>query len=167
MERPLIISNTTPLINFAEIGRMDLLEALFGSLVIPPAVASELTDKSSLFPRAAQVPSLGFISMRLPTDQLLVRSLASRVHPGEAECLVLAMEDPGSLLLLDDLGAREFAASNGLLYTGTLGCLAEAKKRGLISAIAPLLQELRAKARFWIADRLEDRVLRDARVKSS
>ncbi len=165
MERPLIISNTTPLINFAEIGRMDLLEALFGSLIIPPAVVKELTDKSNLFPRAAKVPSLNFISVLSPVDHLLVKSMASRVHPGEAECLVLAMEHPGALLLLDDLGAREFAASNGLLYTGTLGCLAEAKKRGLISAITPLLQELRIKARFWIAGRLEDRVLRDAGEK--
>lgn len=165
MESLLIISNTTPLINFAEIGRMDLLEALFGSLVIPPAVVGELTGKFGLFPQAAQVPSLDCISMRPPTDQLLVKSLASQVHPGEAECLVLAMEHPGSLLLLDDLGAREFAASNGLLYTGTLGCLTEAKKRGLISAIGPLLQELRTKSRFWIADRLEDRVLRDVGEK--
>jgi predicted nucleic acid-binding protein len=39
MESALIISNTTPLINFAEIGRMDVLEALFGSITIPPAVA--------------------------------------------------------------------------------------------------------------------------------
>lgn len=31
MESALIISNTTPLINFAEIGRMDVLEALFGA----------------------------------------------------------------------------------------------------------------------------------------
>ena len=144
---------------------MDVLEALFGSLIIPPAVVSELMDKTQLFPRAAQVPSLGFISIHAPADQLLIKSLASRVHPGEAECLVLAMEHPGSLLLLDDLGAREFAASNALLYTGTLGCLAEAKKRGLIPAITPLLQELRTKARFWIADRLEERVLRDAGEK--
>lgn len=162
MEQPLIISNTTPLINFAEIGRMELLEALFGSLVIPPAVVKELTDKSHLFPRAAQVPTLDFISVHSPTDHRLVKSVASRVHPGEAECLVLAMEHPGSLLLLDDLGAREFAASNGLLHTGTLGCLAEARKREMIPAIEPLLQELRTKARFWLSDRLEARVLRDA-----
>lgn len=70
MERPLIISNTMPLINFAEIGRMDLLEALFGALVIPPAVVSELTGKSSLFPRAARVPSVGCISVLPPADQL-------------------------------------------------------------------------------------------------
>ncbi|MBE2287213.1 MAG: DUF3368 domain-containing protein [Prosthecobacter sp.] len=162
MEKPLIISNTTPLINFAEIGCLDVLQGLFGSLVIPPAVRAELTEKSSLFPKAAQVPSLPFIELAAPEDRLLVKSLASRLHPGEAECLALAMEHPGSLLLLDDLAAREFATSNGLLFTGTLGCLAEAKQRGLITAIKPLIDELRIRARFWISDRLVERVLRDA-----
>ena len=42
MAQPLTISNTTPLINFAEIGRMDLLRELFGTLIIPPAVQREL-----------------------------------------------------------------------------------------------------------------------------
>ena len=32
MEAPIVICNTTPVINFAEIGRMDVLERLFGRL---------------------------------------------------------------------------------------------------------------------------------------
>ena len=74
----------------------------------------------------------------------------------------LAMEHPGSLLVLDDLGAREIAASNALLHTGTLGCLAEAKKRGLIPALEPVFLELKTKAHFWIGGHLEKRMLRDA-----
>lgn len=160
MESPLIISNTTPLINFAEIGRMDVLEALFGTLVIPPAVTEELAAKSGLFPKASQVPALPHIMLMAPADQLLVKGLASRVHRGEAECLALAMEHPGSLLLLDDLAAREFATANGLLFTGTIGCLVQAKQQGLLQAIQPMLHELRTKARFWITDRLAEQVLR-------
>lgn len=68
----------------------------------------------------------------------------------------------GSLLLLDDLAAREVAASNSLLHTGTLGCLVQARQKSIILAIKPLLQELRTKSRFWISAVLEDRVLRDA-----
>ena len=158
----MIISNTTPLINFAVIGRMEVLEVLFGTLTIPPAVAIELAEKSLLFPQATLVPSLPFVKTTAPVDPLLVKSLVTRVHPGEAEYLALAMEHPGSLLLLDDLGAREIAASHGLLYTGTLGCLVEAKKRGLLPELATVVQELKTKARFWISDQLEARVLRDA-----
>ena len=53
----MIISNTTPLINFAEIGRMEVLEGLFGTLVIPPAVADELAAKSMLFPMPFSTPA--------------------------------------------------------------------------------------------------------------
>ena len=54
MEGPLIISNTTPLINFAEIGRLDLLSELFGTVVIPPAVEAEVSAKSALFPTSSE-----------------------------------------------------------------------------------------------------------------
>ena len=162
MERPLIISNTTPLINFAEIGRMDVLEALFGSIAIPSAVVNELASEAELFPTAARVPALTSITRMTPADRLLVQGFAGRVHRGEAECLALAMEHPDSLLLLDDLAARELAASNNLLFTGTLGCLVQAKHQHIIPAIRPLLQELRAKSRFWVSATLEERLLRDA-----
>lgn len=161
MEGPLIISNTTPLINFAEIGRMDVLEALFGSVTITPAVVDELRVKSALFPLTARVPALPAICIQAPADRLLVRGYAAQVHAGEAECLALAMEHPGSLLLLDDLAARGLASANRLLFTGTLGCLTQAKKQGLITAMRPLLRELRTNTRFWISDVLEKRVMRD------
>lgn len=162
MESRLIISNTTPLINFAEIDRLDLLSELFGTVVIPPAVEREVAAKFSPFPKAADAVRRGQFPIVTPADQLLVRALSAGIHPGEAECLALALEHPGSLLLLDDLAAREVAAANGCLCTGTVGCLAEAKKRGLIPSLAPLIDELRTKARFWITDRLAERVLRDA-----
>jgi len=38
----LIVCNTSPLINLAEIGRLDLLEMLPGEACIPPAVRDEL-----------------------------------------------------------------------------------------------------------------------------
>ncbi|MDZ4286982.1 MAG: DUF3368 domain-containing protein [Prosthecobacter sp.] len=160
MAGSLIISNTTPLINFAAIGRMDVLQALFGNLVIPPAVRNELEAKSILFPNSARIHDLPNISIKAPADRLLVGSLAARVHGGEAECL--ALEHPGSLVLLDDLAARELAATNGILFTGTLGCVARAKQRGLFPAIEPVLDDLRTKARFWISDRLAEHVLRSA-----
>ncbi len=55
MDGAMIISITTPLINFAEIGKMEVLESLFGTLYIPPAVTNELAAKSVHFPLVAQV----------------------------------------------------------------------------------------------------------------
>jgi predicted nucleic acid-binding protein len=72
------------------------------------------------------------------------------------------MEHPGSLLILDDLQARALASSNGLPFTGTLGCLVEAKARGIVDTVAPLIEKLRVSARFWISLELETQVLNDA-----
>jgi len=156
----LIISNTTPIINFAEIARLDLPEKLFGKVTVPQAVVDELQAKRTLFPRAAHaVTSLNVIC---PQDRLLVRGFQSVVHAGEAECLALAMENPGSLLILDDLQARAMASANGLPFTGTMGLLVEAKSRELVDALAPLIEALRVSARFWISSELEMKILSDA-----
>ncbi|MCP5544216.1 MAG: DUF3368 domain-containing protein [Akkermansiaceae bacterium] len=159
-EGKLIISNTTPVINFAEIGRIDVLEGLFGNVVVPPGVVDELCAKRDLFPAAGDAADR--LNVRRPEDRLLVRGFRSVVHPGEAECLALAMENPGSLLILDDLQARALAAANGLRFTGTLGCLVEAKAMGLVDSVAPLIERLRVSARFWISKEVEARVLKDA-----
>lgn len=163
MEDTLIISNTTPIINFAEIGRIDLLESLFGTVVIPPAVEKEVRVKASPFPHASKIVEQGNYPIVAPADELLVRALCATVHPGEAECIALAMERQGSLLLLDDLGARDMAKANGCLFIGTVGILIEANRSGLIGDLEPFFSDLRTKARFWLADNLVDQVLRELR----
>lgn len=158
-EGRLIVSNTTPIINLAEIERLDVLEGLFGKVVVPPAVVDELVAKRELFPKAGHAADLFEIVQ--PQDRLLVRGFASVAHAGEAECLALAMENPGSLLILDDLQARALATANSLPFTGTLGLLVEAKAKGLVHAVAPLIEKLRVSARFWISSELETRILNE------
>ena len=70
MEDTLIISNTTPIINFAEIGRVDLLESLFGTVVIPPAVEKEVRAKASPFPHASKMVEQGSFPIVAPADEL-------------------------------------------------------------------------------------------------
>jgi predicted nucleic acid-binding protein len=150
------------LIYLAEIGRLDLLEVLPGKVCLTPAVCDELRAKSGLFPNAALTVETGRFATLSPADDLLVRNLATTVHRGEAECLALGMENPGALLILDDLSARAVASANGLPYTGTLGILSAAKARGHVTALVPLLHELRLRARFWISPRLERAILDEA-----
>jgi hypothetical protein len=66
----LVISNTTPLINLAEIERLDLLERLFGKIVIPPAVRDELIEKESIFERAAKAAVSGQFEIMTPADKI-------------------------------------------------------------------------------------------------
>ncbi len=46
----MIISNSTPLINFSAIRRPDILHRLFGKIHIPPAVENELFVKGKHYP---------------------------------------------------------------------------------------------------------------------
>ena len=118
-EERLIVSNTTPIINLAEIGRLDVLQGLFGKVVVPPAVVDELLAKRALFPKAADAATC-FEAVH-PEVSLLARGFRSVAHAGEAECLALAMEHPGSLLILDDLQARALASANGISVHRNLG----------------------------------------------
>lgn len=157
----LIICNTSPLINLAETGLLDLLGELPGRVCIPPAVRDELRAKAGLFPNAAHAVESGRFPLQAPAAPLLVRSFSTTLHRGEAECLAPGMEHPGALLILDDLSARAAASANGLPFTGTLGILAAAKSKGRLPLLAPVLRELRIRARFWISPRLEKAILQN------
>lgn len=68
--------------------------------------------------------------------------------PGETEVISLALDAPGSEVLLDDLAARRCAAAAGVACRGTVGVVLAAKRRGLIPAAGPVLDELRGAGLF-------------------
>lgn len=155
-----VISNTTPLINFAEIDQINILRELHGQILVPGSVVTELNEKQSLFPKAAAVPEQDFVCVKEPENATIVRQFERELHAGEAACLALALDcGKSARLLLDDIAAREIAEHHGILFTGTLGVLLEAKKKGLIQTVAPLIVDLRTKARFWLHSDLEKAVL--------
>ena len=57
-----------------------------------------------------------------------------------------------AVLIIDDSAGRRIAAALGLRYTGTVGLLLVSKRAGHVARIAPLLEDLRLRARFWISD---------------
>lgn len=65
-------------------------------------------------------------------------------------------------VLLDERLARRVAKRMGLNRTGLLGSLLEAKSRGMITAVGPVVDDLVVKAGFWIAAGLRDHVLAQA-----
>ena len=94
-------------------------------------------------------------------------SLAADLGPGEVEVLALALEHPGSILVIDDLAARRAARVLRLRLTGTLGLLIDAKRAGLIAAVAPFLDQLQA-LRFRLASHTRASVLKlSGRQKSN
>lgn len=148
-----IVSNSSPLIAFAAIERLDLLPALFESVLIPPAVALEISPSIPTLPAWLRVQSL-----RMPPPPTVLRR---SLGPGEREALALAVEIRAERILLDDRPARRAAQELGLVVTGAAGILIAAKRHGLIHQIRPHLDGLIEKS-FFIGSDLYDALLRAA-----
>jgi uncharacterized protein len=65
-----VVSNASPLINLSRIGKIDLLHSLFGALVIPEAVWSEVVVEGQGLPGAQIVESCSWITRphQMPKD---------------------------------------------------------------------------------------------------
>jgi predicted nucleic acid-binding protein len=74
----------------------------------------------------------------------------------------LAIDLRAGLSLLDERDGRIAAERAGLHVTGVLGILLRATKDGDIPALRPELEALRHQARFFIAQHLEEQILRIA-----
>ncbi len=56
----IVISNTTPIISLATIGKLDLLQKLYGEICVPVAVKAELLAGGSRF-GASEVQTAAYI----------------------------------------------------------------------------------------------------------
>jgi len=72
---------------------------------------------------------------------------------------MLALEIPGSIVILDDGLARRIAESLRIPFTGTLGVLLDAKKLNLVPALRPLLDRLQT-LRFRLSPQARSAVLK-------
>lgn len=156
------VSNTTPLINLAQLDLLPVLRDLFLRITITSQVKKELEEKQDLFPKTRGIAELDFVDVREVRPTPLLAELTRELHLGEASCLALALETGSSArLLLDDVAAREAARHHRLPFTGTLGFLLRARSRGLVNAKAgELVSRLRGEARFWLHPELEQHFVR-------
>lgn len=142
------VSNTSPLLSFAKIGRLDLLEMLCQSIFIPIAVHDEIMARKER-PDAQAIAQAKWIQVAPINNQRAVRQLVNRsLDLGESEAIVLAKELNADRLLLDDLAARQIASRRKIPLIGSLGLLLLAKTLQLVPAVKPLLSEMIAARRY-------------------
>jgi len=156
-----VMSNASPLIALVRIGQLDLLRQLYSGIIIPEAVWHEVVVQGAEQPGAAAVSSASWIVQRTVANRPLVHALRQELDAGEAEAIALAVEISDSLLLMDERLGRDTARHFGIRYTGVVGVLIEAKHKGYVQAIQPLLDALRDLAGFHISAALYRRVLQD------
>jgi predicted nucleic acid-binding protein len=88
-------------------------------------------------------------------------ALLEKLHPPRRSCRgsPWRWKSTIALLIIDDLPGRRIATTLGLRCTGTVGLLVTSKRAGYLARIAPLLDDLRVRARFWISDDVIRRAL--------
>jgi len=156
----IVVSDRSPILNLALIGRLNILPAMYEEVLVPPSVYRELTvdeaDQPSLI-----IDSSSWLRTKIPKDQQRIRILRERLDEGEAEEIILALETHAELLLIDERQGRRIAASAGLRITGLIGVLVEAKTRALIDQVRPIHDDLIMTANFWVERELYNDVLRN------
>jgi predicted nucleic acid-binding protein len=154
---PEVISDTSPLQYLHQLGFLHILPALVGRIVVPPSVERELLVGRELGFNVPDLGKLDWVEIRRPTSRPAL-PLVNDLGPGETETLMLALEMHGSTALLDDGLARRVAEILEVRFTGTLGLLLDAKQKGLVPALRPLLDELQT-LRFRVSPQTRSTIL--------
>ncbi|MFZ2279497.1 MAG: DUF3368 domain-containing protein [Prosthecobacter sp.] len=150
----IVIADTSVLLNLALVGQVQLLRALFGSVIIPLAVQTEFERLSASGGRFAGLILPNWVLVKSFQQLSTTDEALERLDPGEFAAISLAIELHADALLMDESEGRAVAQAHGLRTIGILGVLIKARTTGLLPAIRPVLEDLRIRAKFRLGDAL-------------
>ena len=127
----IIVSDTTPLRYLIEIEKANVLESLFGKLIIPQAVFSDLQR-----PKTPQPVKDWIVNhhawLEIRQADLSLYTPQKRIGDGEREAFALALELQADAVLVDDKGAIVEAKRLSLVTIRTFDILERAAKANLL-----------------------------------
>ena len=143
----IVVSDTTPLISLMKASRLEVLQQLFGQVLIPTAVFDELTSNESFREEAQQIRDCPYIRVVSVSETKAVDVLrrSTGLDLGESEAIVYADDNKAQVLLMDEAKGRQVAKAMGLFIMGTVGVLLAAFDEKVLSAedVKAALQRLR------------------------
>jgi len=157
----LVVSNTSPIMNLAIVGELNLLRQQFGEVIVPPAVVDELRLDTE-YPGTDNVRrafSEGWLRQEKVENEQVALAFKRELDNGEAEAIALALQLKADMILMDERDGRSVAKSMGLRPIGILGVLIHAKQNGKIDSVRDILNKLRNEAGFYISDELMQTIL--------
>jgi len=141
----IVVSNSSPLIAFSRISKLDLPKDLFGTIMIPGDVFSELTIKGHKF-------NQNWIDVRQVANKSLIKSLRLRLDRGESAAIALASELEADRLLIDERPGRRIAEYMETEVAGTVALLVKLARAGKIEIKEELDNLIRNY--FWLSKKL-------------
>ena len=135
----LAVLNASPLIILAKAGYLDLVPKLLSPVVIPRAVATEISTGPLNDPAVRFLARRSWLSV---VDLVPALSPLATWHlgPGESEVLEYARRNSGTVAVLDDRAARALQ----IPLTGTLGLVVAAVRMNLLPSLSAAIDAVRA-----------------------
>lgn len=163
----IVVADTTPLISLMKLGKLGLVEQLFGEVRIPAAVYEELVSNPQFPEEARQIQNSSFIKRVVIDDRKSVNLLrrAAGLDMGESEAIILSDTCHADLLLMDESKGRQVAKQMGLHLMGTVGMLRASYEEKLLSyeEIVQCVDVLRTSGRH-ISEKLFRQLLESIRL---
>ena len=138
-----VVSDTSPISHLVLISEAGVLPELYGKILIPRAVWSELSSPEGpeLLQKWTRQPP-GWLEVKAVRGSGKEGKDLADLDAGEREAILLAKQIGAGLVILDERAGRQVAKGRGLILTGTIGVLGAAVERGLVEA-ADAVERLR------------------------
>jgi len=156
-----IISNTGPIIALAGIHKLNLLKSLYQTVIIPEPVHFEMLAGDQSFTGLDEYKKTTWLDVRKLGKQP-EPLLANFLDEGEAAVIHLARELGIGKILMDERKGRRIARDvYGLIVTGTVRLLVDAKNAGFISNITDILLDMKSSG-YWIDEKIMRAAFKEA-----
>ena len=147
------VINASPIILYARIGRLDVIERLAPKVIVPVTVIEEVragVQKDSIAKEAIAW------AVNYKRQDISIPPTVERwdLGPGESQVISLCLQGT-RWAVLDDRMARRCISAHGLQMIGSFGMILRAKRLGLIGAARPLVYKLKDKGMYVDADLVE------------
>jgi predicted nucleic acid-binding protein len=140
----------------------ELLASLYAVLYVPPAVVREVISQGYGLPGAVQLQgALGNWVIEIAPDPQRIQQFAVLRSEADREVLAVAQERGVDHILASDRQLANHARSYGLTCLSTVLVVVLLKDHGLISAVRPILDQMRSRG-FGIPDVAYESALRAA-----
>ncbi|MFC2087025.1 DUF3368 domain-containing protein [Bacteroidota bacterium] len=143
----IIISDTSCLIALSKVDKLDLLKDLYREIIITKEVQDEYGEK---------LPDWVMISEVKNKEKQA--EIEKQLDKGEASSIALALEIPGSMLIIDEVKGRKIARSLNIDIIGTIGILLLADRKGLVKDVFGITLKIVNKG-FRLSDKLLDKLI--------
>jgi predicted nucleic acid-binding protein len=135
------VINASPIILYARIGRLDVIERLAPRVIVPATVVEEI--KAGIRKDGTAKDAAAW-ALQYQQPDISIPSSVERWDLGQGESQVISFCLQGERwAVLDDRMARRCISAHGLTMIGSLGMILRARKLGLIDAARPWVYKLK------------------------